>query len=124
MSLNDISLNTEHFGGSFNQLADGRIYLVAGHNHNSVIRLDGLERMRRTGGKVGVSEEQARGGQGGQGVGDCQRRAEASADPSVNGWISDRRRAVRLVQNHACRTGRHRRASGQEYGWRMTPKPC
>ncbi len=60
MSLNDISLNTEHFGGSFNQLADGRIYLVAGHNHNSVIRLDGLERVRRTGGKVGVSEEQAR----------------------------------------------------------------
>ena len=60
MNLNDVSLNTEHFGGTFNQLADGRIFLVAGHNHNSVIRLDGLDRVRRMEGKVLVTEKQAR----------------------------------------------------------------
>ncbi len=59
MNLNDVSLNAEHFGGTFNQLADGRIFLVAGHNHNSVIRLDGLDHVRRMDGDLIVSEAQA-----------------------------------------------------------------
>ncbi len=60
MSLNHISLNTEHFGGTFNQLSDGRVFMVAGHNHNSVIRVDGLDRITRFDGSIEVSAEQSK----------------------------------------------------------------
>jgi len=60
MSLNDISLIPNILGGSFNQRSEGRVFLVAGHNHNSVIRLDGLDGVRRMDGSVTVTEAQAR----------------------------------------------------------------
>lgn len=47
MLFNDISFFGEHFWPSINQTADGQIYLVAGKNHSSIVRLDGLESIRR-----------------------------------------------------------------------------
>ena len=47
MSLDRVTLGGEHFGGSFQRAGDGKYYLVAGHHHNSVVELTGLETMRR-----------------------------------------------------------------------------
>jgi hypothetical protein len=55
--LSDLTLGEEHFGGSITKAADGRVYAVAGHNHNSVVRVDGLEAMKRLTGSVTVTKE-------------------------------------------------------------------
>ena len=47
MSLDNVTLGGEHFGGSFQRADDGKYYLVAGHHHNSVVELTGLETLRR-----------------------------------------------------------------------------
>jgi hypothetical protein len=46
-SLGEISFGGEHFWPTINQTADGEIYLVAGHNHSSIVRIDGLRSIRR-----------------------------------------------------------------------------
>jgi hypothetical protein len=58
MSVADISLNTEHFGGTMTQMKDGRVFLVAGHNHNSLIRVDNLDHVRRFSGSVTLTPSQ------------------------------------------------------------------
>lgn len=55
--LSDLTVGEEHFGGSITKAVDGHIYAVAGHNHNSVVRVDGLEEMKRLTGSVSVSKE-------------------------------------------------------------------
>ncbi len=55
--LSDLRLAEEHFGGSIITADDGRIYAVAGHNHNSVVRVDGLEDMQRISGVVAVTRD-------------------------------------------------------------------
>lgn len=57
MEVGDVSINGEHFGGTFTQMKDGRILLVVGHNHNSVVRVDGLDRIRRFSAKVTLGAE-------------------------------------------------------------------
>jgi len=58
MDVSDISINCEHFGGTFTQMADGQTFLVIGHNHNSLIRLQGLDQIRRFDGKAELTTEQ------------------------------------------------------------------
>jgi len=47
MSLDNVSLGEEHFGGEFVKTSDGKYYMVAGHNHNSIIELKSLDTMKR-----------------------------------------------------------------------------
>jgi hypothetical protein len=54
--LSDINGGEEHFGGSVCMAEDGNVYAVAGHNHNSVVRVDGLERMQRLNGALTVTK--------------------------------------------------------------------
>jgi len=54
MSLDNVTLGGEHFGGSFQSADDGKYYLVAGHHHASAVELSGLESMRRLEGKMTV----------------------------------------------------------------------
>ncbi|MEI6518804.1 MAG: hypothetical protein WCO98_01985 [bacterium] len=48
--LSDLNVGEEHFFGSVTKANDGKVYAVAGHNHNSVVRVDGLESMKRLNG--------------------------------------------------------------------------
>ena len=45
--LPQVSFEDEHFHPSINQLDDGRIYLVAGKEHSSILRVEGWESIRR-----------------------------------------------------------------------------
>ena len=45
----------EHYAGSVCKANDGNVYLVCGHNHNSIVRVDGLEKMQRAGGAIAVT---------------------------------------------------------------------
>ena len=47
MPLDNFTVGEEHFGGGYFRTADGKFYLVAGHNHFSFIELQGLETMKR-----------------------------------------------------------------------------
>lgn len=47
MIVEGISFQQEHFHPSLGQLADGTIVLVAGFEHSSLLRLEGLESVRR-----------------------------------------------------------------------------
>lgn len=55
MSLDNVTLGEEHFGGGFVRTSDGKYYLIAGHNHNSIAELTGLETMRRQQSMLAVS---------------------------------------------------------------------
>lgn len=52
--LTDVRLPEEHFQGCIVKAHDGKIYAVAGHNHNSIVRVDGLEAMKRLSGAIAV----------------------------------------------------------------------
>jgi hypothetical protein len=54
MSLDNVTLGGEHFGGSFRSADDGKFHLVAGHHHLSAVELSGLESMRRLEAKMTV----------------------------------------------------------------------
>jgi hypothetical protein len=47
MKLDDVSLDEEAFWTTDAQTADGNVYLVGGKSHSSVIRVEGLETIRR-----------------------------------------------------------------------------
>lgn len=47
LRLNGVSHEEEAFWPTLNQTADGRVYLVAGKTHCSLVRLDGLDTLRR-----------------------------------------------------------------------------
>lgn len=55
LDISDVRLDEEHFFGSITRADDGKIYAVAGHNHCSIVRVDGLENMLRLEGQVLVS---------------------------------------------------------------------
>jgi hypothetical protein len=57
MSLDKVTLGEEHFGGGFTKTTDGRYFLVAGHNHNSVAALTGLDTFRRQGGTLTLTPQ-------------------------------------------------------------------
>ncbi|HYG76918.1 MAG TPA: hypothetical protein VEK08_18075, partial [Planctomycetota bacterium] len=45
--LSNVWFNDEHFWPTINQCSDGSIYLVIGKNHSSIVRVDGLDSIRR-----------------------------------------------------------------------------
>ena len=47
MTISGVSFEDEHFWPSIDQTADGKIYLVAGKEHSSILRLDGFETVKR-----------------------------------------------------------------------------
>ncbi|MFM7292526.1 MAG: hypothetical protein ACKO6B_15055 [Planctomycetia bacterium] len=58
MRLDDVTTGQEHFDGWFcRSTEDGRYYAVAGHNHASVVEVVGMDRFRRFGGEITVTEE-------------------------------------------------------------------
>ena len=58
LDLTDVTLGQEHFGGSFCKTrADGRFYAVAGHNHASVVEVQGFEKFKRLGGMLTVTQK-------------------------------------------------------------------
>ena len=57
MILEDITPGEEHFQGYFCRTADNRYYVVAGHNHASVLEVLGIDRCRRLGGELTVTAE-------------------------------------------------------------------
>ena len=61
MLLENISAGQEHFAGWFCRTReDDRYYVVAGHNHASVVEVTGLDRFKRSNGAFDVSAEDAR----------------------------------------------------------------
>ncbi len=55
--ISDLCVGEEHFGGSVIRTDDGRVLMVAGHNHNSIVRVDGLDQITRLTGAVTVTKE-------------------------------------------------------------------
>ena len=53
--LSDLRKTVEDFHGSVTRAEDGKVYAVAGKNHVTVIRVDGLEKMKRLGGTFEVT---------------------------------------------------------------------
>jgi len=47
MEVGGFSLGGEHFNGSFTRTADGKYYVVAGHNHSSIVEVQGLDTLQR-----------------------------------------------------------------------------
>jgi hypothetical protein len=61
MIIEGISFEQEHFHPSLSQLADGTILLSAGFDHSSLLRLEGLESVRRNEfGRLELDEETLR----------------------------------------------------------------
>ena len=58
MVVDEISFEQEHFHPSLGQLDDGTTFLVAGFNHSSLLRLEGLESVRRRDfGRISLDEQ-------------------------------------------------------------------
>ena len=55
MLVDGVSLGQESFAGSLNRAPDGSIYIVAGHPHLSVIKLTGLDSVKRIEGILDVT---------------------------------------------------------------------
>lgn len=53
--LSDLRLTVEDFYGGITSASDGKVYAIAGKNHNSIVRVDGLERMQRMNGVLTVT---------------------------------------------------------------------
>ena len=56
VDLTDLRPGQEHYQGCVVQ-TDGHVYAIAGHNHISVVRVDGLEEAQRISGEVNVSDD-------------------------------------------------------------------
>ena len=57
LRLDDCTIGQEHFSGAFCKTADDRYYVVAGHNHASVVEVRGLDAFKRFDGHVDVTPE-------------------------------------------------------------------
>ncbi|MFM7290132.1 MAG: hypothetical protein ACKO6B_02735 [Planctomycetia bacterium] len=55
VDLSGVRLPMEHYQGCVVKADDGKVYAVAGHTHASVVRVEGLEDVRRLQGSVTVS---------------------------------------------------------------------
>jgi hypothetical protein len=58
--MSDLRNTVETFHGHLCRAEDGNVYTIAGKNHISVLRVDGLENMQRLGGTVEVTREDLR----------------------------------------------------------------
>ena len=57
MPLDGVTVGEEHFGGGYTRTGDGKYYLIAGHNHNSLAELTGLESLQRQGTTVTLTPD-------------------------------------------------------------------
>jgi hypothetical protein len=58
MQIDPVSFEQEHFHPTIDQTADGKIYLVAGFQHSSILDIDGLDSVRRVKfGAVSLSQQ-------------------------------------------------------------------
>ena len=58
LDVTDVTLGQEHFNGYFCKTReDNRYYAVAGHNHVSVVEVLGIEKFKRLGGTLTVSQQ-------------------------------------------------------------------
>jgi hypothetical protein len=58
MIFDDLTAGQEHFSGYFCKTkADGKFYVVAGHNHASVLEVLGLDKYKRISGEITVTAE-------------------------------------------------------------------
>jgi hypothetical protein len=55
--LSGLNVGEEHFQGSICRAEDGAVYAIAGHNHNSIVRVDGLEGLTRLGGTLTITRQ-------------------------------------------------------------------
>ncbi len=55
--LADLRVGQEHYQGCVTKSSDGQIYAVAGHNHNSIVHVEGLEALARQVGEVTVTRD-------------------------------------------------------------------
>ncbi|HEY3322827.1 MAG TPA: hypothetical protein VGP72_20400 [Planctomycetota bacterium] len=60
MALDDVTSGQEHFQGWFCRTDNGKYYAVAGHNHASIVEVQGIDRFRRSSGTVEVTAEELR----------------------------------------------------------------
>jgi len=60
LRLEECTAGQEHFQGYFCRADDNRYYVVAGHNHASVVEVSGIENFKRIGGELVVSEKDVR----------------------------------------------------------------
>ncbi|MCY3018217.1 MAG: hypothetical protein NTW87_04190, partial [Planctomycetota bacterium] len=57
VDLSDLRPGQEHYQGCVVRTDDGKVYAIAGHNHISVVRVDGLEEAQRLSGEMKISDE-------------------------------------------------------------------
>jgi hypothetical protein len=57
LDLSDLRPGQEHYQGCVVRTDDGKVYAVAGHNHMSIVRVDGLEHTQRISGEFKVTDE-------------------------------------------------------------------
>lgn len=57
VDLSDVRLPMEHYEGCVVKADDGKVYAVAGHTHASVVRVEGLEDVRRLQGSLTVTAD-------------------------------------------------------------------
>jgi len=57
LDLSDLRPGQEHYQGCVVRGDDGHVYAVAGHNHMSIVRVDGLEQVQRINGEFKVTDE-------------------------------------------------------------------
>ncbi|MGD0089836.1 MAG: hypothetical protein ABSE73_07935 [Planctomycetota bacterium] len=58
VDLSDLRPGQEHYQGCVVSTPDGHVYAIAGHNHSSVVRVEGLEQAQRLSGEVQVSSDE------------------------------------------------------------------
>lgn len=56
MVMDDVTVGQEHFLGWFCRAEDGKYYAIAGHNHMSVVEVQGFEKFKRLGGELKVTQ--------------------------------------------------------------------
>jgi sugar lactone lactonase YvrE len=56
VDLSDVRLPMEHYQGCVVKAEDGKVYAVAGHNHMSIVRIEGLEAVQRLSGPLTVTK--------------------------------------------------------------------
>ncbi len=55
VDLSDVRLSQEHYQGCVVKTPENKVYAVAGHNHISIVRVDGLEQAKRLSGSLQVT---------------------------------------------------------------------
>lgn len=58
MSLDGVTVGQEHFSGYFCRTNDNKYYAIAGHNHISLVEIEGFDKFKRMNGTVDVTPQQ------------------------------------------------------------------